>query len=772
MILKDNTVNIIDGDSFGEVFESKINAEKLSKAFGILSSLYKDIPGSIVREYVSNQIDSHISANKQDIPAIVNLHVEGNDSFISFQDFGVGMSPDLMKDVYFNYLNSTKENTNRFNGCWGLGSKSALAYTHTMFIDTIYDSILYHYIFSKQANGIPAGELLYTEVTDKCNGTTIKIPIKPGDEILFRSAIQRQVVYFPNVYVESNVYGFDNDYKIYEFDDFLLRSNTGIRDLHIALGNVYYPIDWQELKINPIPLPLALKFEIGELTPTPSRESIVYSLESIKLIEDKIKSVCDFLDKKYNEQVVEVNTLKEYEPYYNKKHTDIKLSDDLSLRLTVELLNNKKYFSGAKTAILKGSTKYLDGDTLYELRYFGYKVADYEYSDSSGLRKNYSGDLSHYSWNGQTMEKFSKSDLKYAGYDRYPLMARSSSYLIISKDEKTRGSYENLFIYENTSWNGRLLEEFPVNLKMFKEIVLNKLDIPKEEWRSSINTIMSMAKKYVTDKYGRYSDVVVDEQWIKDKKDEVKAASIKYSSTKTVEDVKVDILERDYSHGYIWKTKYYKPDDIKSIARRIIWVEMSDRNHAKDLHTILNTMYGGGKFAVIAIAKNNVNKYLSGNPSVVKLEDFIVSKSKASRNIAMVYYYYENLRSGWVDKCKSETMLRISPELYSKAKLLHDYSKKYNIGYMSSSIGRKIMTNMFKIGNVDKYLVKSIDEFAALSSRLNKAFSKIHFSSYNVENPYHILPYVKALEYANIPVNNSFRFNDFNNPLMNSKNGF
>ena len=112
MILKDNTVNIIDGDSFGVVVESKINANKISKLFGMLSSLYKDVAGSIVREYTSNMIDSHTSANKQDVPVMINLHVDGNDSFISFQDFGLGMSPELMNNIYFNYLDSTKEEEN------------------------------------------------------------------------------------------------------------------------------------------------------------------------------------------------------------------------------------------------------------------------------------------------------------------------------------------------------------------------------------------------------------------------------------------------------------------------------------------------------------------------------------------------------------------------------------------------------------------------------------------------------------------------------------
>ena len=84
MILRNDTINIIDGDSFGEVIESKINDKKLSKLFGILSGLYKDVIGSIVREYCSNSWDSHKEAGKESEPIIIKLVDDGVDSYISF----------------------------------------------------------------------------------------------------------------------------------------------------------------------------------------------------------------------------------------------------------------------------------------------------------------------------------------------------------------------------------------------------------------------------------------------------------------------------------------------------------------------------------------------------------------------------------------------------------------------------------------------------------------------------------------------------------------
>lgn len=52
MILKEQNLNTVEG-GFGEVIESKINQNKLSKLFGMLSNLYRNVPESVVREYVN-----------------------------------------------------------------------------------------------------------------------------------------------------------------------------------------------------------------------------------------------------------------------------------------------------------------------------------------------------------------------------------------------------------------------------------------------------------------------------------------------------------------------------------------------------------------------------------------------------------------------------------------------------------------------------------------------------------------------------------------------
>src|SRR5690606_4255915 len=56
------------------------------------------------------------------------------------------------------------------------------------------------------------------------------------------------------------------DYYIIEGDHFKIRTDVGYNELHLTIGSVRYPIDWQNLGISRINFPVALKFEIGDLS--------------------------------------------------------------------------------------------------------------------------------------------------------------------------------------------------------------------------------------------------------------------------------------------------------------------------------------------------------------------------------------------------------------------------------------------------------------------------------------------------------------------------
>src|SRR5690606_37605737 len=143
------------------------------------------------------------------------------------------------------------------------------------------------------------------EETDESNGTTIKVAIKEGDEFKIHQSCIRQLVYFNNVYVKNELYYYDNNFKIYETEHFKLRNKDFPfnNEMHVCLGQVTYPINWNTLKMEKVNLPVALKFNIEDLEVTLSREDLNYTEKVKERLIAKIELVSELLLKKYEEQL-------------------------------------------------------------------------------------------------------------------------------------------------------------------------------------------------------------------------------------------------------------------------------------------------------------------------------------------------------------------------------------------------------------------------------------------------------------------------------------
>lgn len=304
----------IDQSNMGFIFDIMFN------------QMYRDPIGSVIREITSNCFDSHAEAGVTDA-VIINFNEDEGGEYISFQDFGVGISPDRMKNIYAKPASSTKRDTNDQIGYWGLGSKSPLAYTDSFEVITVSDKIKYHYIVHK-GEKVPRIEKFDETPTKDRNGTIVKVYIlNYSDRYKFEDKITKELRYFDNVFIKHSYKNFNNQYKIHVGETFKYRNDVyeGDTDLHICIGKVTYPIDWSKLGIKPIPLPFGLKFNIGELPITPERESIRYV--SIEKEDGTFVETSEIIKNKIEEFKKEIAALEadfEYEhnnltDYYNKK---------------------------------------------------------------------------------------------------------------------------------------------------------------------------------------------------------------------------------------------------------------------------------------------------------------------------------------------------------------------------------------------------------------------------------------------------------------------
>ena len=128
-------------------------------------NVYSNPIGTVVREITSNCFDSHIEANTMKSPVVIKRFIDKqtNTQYISFIDYGVGMSPDRIDNIYGIYFESTKRVDNTQIGGFGIGGKSPLAYKrstgqgegeydNSFYVITNFDGIKYCYLIFEGAD--------------------------------------------------------------------------------------------------------------------------------------------------------------------------------------------------------------------------------------------------------------------------------------------------------------------------------------------------------------------------------------------------------------------------------------------------------------------------------------------------------------------------------------------------------------------------------------------------------------------------------------------
>lgn len=305
----------------------RINTEKSDVLIEALINLYSNPIGSIVREITCNCIDAvrekYLKINglyplesyedkkffkqDEDLPVIIEYQKDnillGIGESISFTDYGVGLSYERIVNTYTVFGASTKNGSNLEIGGYGLGAKSVLAYTDTFYVSTAVNGTLTSYMLYKDNKGITLKEVFVEQDLQKYphNYTVVTIPFKEQTEKYadsyykqFVNAINEQLYYFDTISFKgfktndinnSSINGTES--IVYEDNDFLFNVEDSVG---ILIDKVKYPIDTYIIKdISKVnALGLNIKFKIGELDLTPSRESIRYTEDTKKRIEDKL----------------------------------------------------------------------------------------------------------------------------------------------------------------------------------------------------------------------------------------------------------------------------------------------------------------------------------------------------------------------------------------------------------------------------------------------------------------------------------------------------
>ena len=333
-------------------------------AFDILSSkLYADPVLAIVRELLTNAYDSQKAAGNEDTPIKVHLP-DYEENFLSFRDYGLGLSKEDVLTIYTSFFNSTKSSNNDYTGCFGLGSKTPFSYTSSFSVNSYFNGIKYYYLAIKK-DGSPNIYCIKEESTDEPNGLEIIIPLKEEDKYSnkFSKAINKYLSFIPEIKVDCNkdinkpeFYG--NINNIYFYDRIPNNSK-----LYIKQGqNVYEVVISDYINQTNYYVTTVIDVPIGTLGITPSRESLSKEESNRTKIENIIykatKDISNYVLNNYNsnDKIINnclstflVNALNI--KYFNtKRYIDTINSDNIVINLLDNLTykkinNNSNYFN-------------------------------------------------------------------------------------------------------------------------------------------------------------------------------------------------------------------------------------------------------------------------------------------------------------------------------------------------------------------------------------------------------------------------------------------
>lgn len=298
----------------GEGFEEQLfSIQDTGMIFDILrNKMYSNPIGAICREISCNARDAHREVGKQDVPVEIFLP-NSLEPFYKIKDFGPGIGPDRMANIFIKYTASTKRNDNLQTGGFGLGAKTPFSYSDTFVVVTNFNGTKYRYNAFIDPTKVGKMNLAGTTPTDEPNGTEIIIPVKSSDFNAFATGTLQACKHWnvlPTIRGGNVDFSFGEmiaegtDWKIVSKKDSNNRNgynnyynhNYSAKEIKLIIDGVEYPLDLNQLKsyssnniLNYIHGDLFLYFGVGELSLAASRESVYLD----KPTQQKISAALD-----------------------------------------------------------------------------------------------------------------------------------------------------------------------------------------------------------------------------------------------------------------------------------------------------------------------------------------------------------------------------------------------------------------------------------------------------------------------------------------------
>ena len=259
---------------------TKFRLEANAHVFQMLTTkVYNDIILAPIRELSTNAVDATIEAGS-DRTFDVHLPIQ-DEPYFSVRDFGPGLPESDILGLFSSFGSSTKRDSNAYNGAFGIGRMSGLAYASSFTVDSYHNGTHYTYLITLQ-DGIPVNAKLGEAPTIQPNGLKLTLPVKLQDINNFYNRAANLYKYFdlkPTLNIELDI---STPLASQLCDNWYFHSEGS--GSFVLMANVRYVIDTKHFKTHDFSR-LILKMPTGSVSITPGRESLSYDDKTIAAIQ-------------------------------------------------------------------------------------------------------------------------------------------------------------------------------------------------------------------------------------------------------------------------------------------------------------------------------------------------------------------------------------------------------------------------------------------------------------------------------------------------------
>ncbi len=291
-----------------------------------------------IREYSTNARDAHIQAGIGSRPIEVTLPTQLAPE-LKIRDFGAGLTKAELGDVYFKYWKSTKRLSNDFNGCLGIGAKSAFAYAPAYTVTSWAKGM--KTVATGQKDGYADIIFHQPNTGGEPDGIEVTIPVMQKDIAKFVTEAMDFFKYWDirPTFINADENTLKEAFAGMDTPSFLSGDGWAIRpsgygssDSKAVMGFVPYTIDWKQVR-NSLPPEVnvqiggifefleanitTLYFPNGTLSFTPNRESLQYNDVTLNAIIEKLKLIYNSLLNLISSKIADAPNLWEAKIRYN-----------------------------------------------------------------------------------------------------------------------------------------------------------------------------------------------------------------------------------------------------------------------------------------------------------------------------------------------------------------------------------------------------------------------------------------------------------------------